>query len=315
METERCEVRNCQTTLEDCHAELRLLRFPDDARLPAWIEKVKGRGSSWAPEEHSRVCTRHFEISNFSVRKRCNQITKGAVPTLSLGMKAAHQVRPPLGSSTASAAMLVSGSHFLSPKASPMSTGQLFKHPSPLTESNSTKNPKSAVSNDSKGKNVARKRGQRYNPKANNVSAVLDYLNAGEQKEDDYLNQILLRKSVSGLISHVNELVKETTSLVKEMELRSMAFILLKIQKNLGLSAEDALVIFQQQVPLNVYSSLQNLIREKKSPFKALVRSFSLSLNFYSLPAYNHVRNMVNDALPHPCTIVAWYTTIDKYMH
>ncbi|KAE8741096.1 hypothetical protein FOCC_FOCC013354 [Frankliniella occidentalis] len=315
MENERCEVRTCQTTKADCHAELRLVRFPNDARLPVWIEKVKGKGSAWTPQDHSRICTRHFEIHYFLANKRSNRLVKVAVPSLSLGIKAIYPVHSTSGSSLGPASPLTLGSQYMPSSIPPVSvsTVQQFKPPLPLAETNSTKNSRSAGTNKLKGKNVAKKKGQRFKPepKIKDVSAFLNQ----NVEEDDYLNKILLRKSVSGLISHVEELVKKTANTSKEFELKSLGFILLKIQKNLGLSADEALVIFQEQVPHSVYKSLQSLVKEDKKQYKALVRSFSLSLNFYSLPAYNYVRSVVHDALPHPRTIQAWYTTIDKYMY
>lgn len=42
------------------------------------------------------------------------------------------------------------------------------------------------------------------------------------------------------------------------------------------------------------------------------LRSFALTLHFYSPTAYNYVRKTFNECLPHPSTIRKWYSVIDS---
>ncbi|KAJ1524207.1 hypothetical protein ONE63_010728 [Megalurothrips usitatus] len=145
------------------------------------------------------------------------------------------------------------------------------------------------------------------------ISSILEYLNV---EEDDYLNKILLRKNINGLIIHVDELCKENANNpVKESELKSLSFVLNKVRKNMGLSADDALVMFQKHIPYEVYELLKRLVIEDKKQYKDLVRTFSLSIHFYSPLAYSFLRQRLGDGLPHTRTIQSWYTTIDKYLH
>lgn len=41
------------------------------------------------------------------------------------------------------------------------------------------------------------------------------------------------------------------------------------------------------------------------------LRSFALTLHFYSPTSYNYVRKTFNKCLPHPSTIRKWYSVID----
>jgi len=41
------------------------------------------------------------------------------------------------------------------------------------------------------------------------------------------------------------------------------------------------------------------------------LRTFGLTLHFYSPAAYSYVREIFNNTLPHPSTIRKWYSTID----
>lgn len=45
--------------------------------------------------------------------------------------------------------------------------------------------------------------------------------------------------------------------------------------------------------------------------YSAVLRTFALTLNFYSAKAYNFVRETFNHSLPHPRTLTKWYSTID----
>lgn len=135
-------------------------------------------------------------------------------------------------------------------------------------------------------------------------------------EEEDFLNRLQLKKSLRGLIVHVDGLSKKyQNDPMKDTELKCMRYILVKVLNNINLSPQEALKVFQNEVAEKNYNHLRRLVKVEKRQFKALVRSFSLSLHFYSQPAYSYMRHKLRGAVPHPRTIQAWYTTIDKYMH
>jgi len=45
-----------------------------------------------------------------------------------------------------------------------------------------------------------------------------------------------------------------------------------------------------------------------KGKYPVQLRSFALTLNFYSLKAYNYVRKVFKNRLPSPSTIRSWYS-------
>lgn len=62
--------------------------------------------------------------------------------------------------------------------------------------------------------------------------------------------------------------------------------------------------------------SLQEIIKRKlkkqsKAKYSPALRSFALTLNFYSAKAYEYVRSSFGNILPHPKTISQWYRTVD----
>lgn len=51
--------------------------------------------------------------------------------------------------------------------------------------------------------------------------------------------------------------------------------------------------------------------RKKNLKFSEDIRSFALTLNFYSAKAYNYVRRIWKNLLPHPTTLRKWYSVVD----
>lgn len=53
------------------------------------------------------------------------------------------------------------------------------------------------------------------------------------------------------------------------------------------------------------------MIKGKQEKYSPALRSFALTLSFYSAKAYEFVRNSFNNVLPHPRTISKWYRSVD----
>lgn len=274
----KCEVVGCGTTEDKLPIDCNLVPFPDDKdlRQPVWIEFVKGKGSTWLPQAKSRICTLHFESQHFFNNKRKARLLKGAVPTLG-----PRRIKVRL--------------------------------PKPTIDTTAETSSWSAAAQSLNG-TLPSKIQANFNALTNgrSISEVLNYMKV---EEEEYLNKVQLKRSVKGLLIHVDDLCyRHQNDPIKEAELKSMKFILLKILNNVGLSPREALALFQNQVPEKYFNQLRRLVKVEKKQFKALVRSFSLSLHFYSQPAYSYTRQKLRGAIPHPRTIQSWYTTIDKYM-
>lgn len=56
---------------------------------------------------------------------------------------------------------------------------------------------------------------------------------------------------------------------------------------------------------------MKHLNMTSNSKITPELRTFAVTLHFYSPPAYNYVRDSFNKILPHPSTIPKWYTTVD----
>lgn len=87
----------------------------------------------------------------------------------------------------------------------------------------------------------------------------------------------------------------------------------LKKQDLISSNCETILRSTFSDVPLAV---MQRILRQKSKKvsrvsFPVELRSFALTLSFYSMKAYNFVRKTFNLALPHPTTIRQWYSSID----
>ncbi|XP_032671874.1 uncharacterized protein LOC116844465 [Odontomachus brunneus] len=75
----------------------------------------------------------------------------------------------------------------------------------------------------------------------------------------------------------------------------------LDILKQIGKSNKD----FLKRI---ILKSNNNKVNKQYSPE---LRSFALTLNYYSPKAYNYVRNKFDCILPHPKTLYKWYTSIN----
>ena len=87
----------------------------------------------------------------------------------------------------------------------------------------------------------------------------------------------------------------------------------LKKQNLISGGCEALLKSSFSDVPLAV---LQRILQQKgtkisRSSYPEVLRSFALTLSFYSLKAYNYVRKTFKLALPHPSTIRQWYSGIN----
>lgn len=107
------------------------------------------------------------------------------------------------------------------------------------------------------------------------------------------LNQ--LQKKASSFRDMINELRRSVKVQVSEACLRSLESI-----------RDSDIQEFLQRVINN--SKSNSISRMQYSP---ALRSFALTLFYYSPKAYNYVRDKMNSALPAPSTLRSWYNSID----
>jgi len=55
----------------------------------------------------------------------------------------------------------------------------------------------------------------------------------------------------------------------------------------------------------------RKLYCKSKEAYSDALRSFAMTLHFYSAKAYNFVRSSFRCALPHPSTLRSWYSAVD----
>ncbi|KAJ3622371.1 hypothetical protein MTP99_002886 [Tenebrio molitor] len=85
---------------------------------------------------------------------------------------------------------------------------------------------------------------------------------------------------------------------------------LIKHLNNKGLMTEEAGNNLMDMLP----SSMKDIVSrnlKKKGQYSPEIRSFALTLHFYSPKAYNYVRKHWNKLLPHPSTLRQWYRVVD----
>lgn len=81
--------------------------------------------------------------------------------------------------------------------------------------------------------------------------------------------------------------------------------------KKRKLLSDEGAEVFSAAFSSNVQQLLYRAAAEKKGKFPPELRTFALTLHFYSPAAYEYVRAKFNDALPSQRTIREWYRSLD----
>lgn len=71
------------------------------------------------------------------------------------------------------------------------------------------------------------------------------------------------------------------------------------------------LAFIQNGLPDHLIQLIKRMKDQKGGTYPPEIRSFALTLQFYSSKAYEYVRNEFKDCLPHPETIRLWHQVID----
>ena len=129
------------------------------------------------------------------------------------------------------------------------------------------------------------------------------------------------------LKSRIDKLVKENISLKKKLKVTKQSktryakkcislredLQTLKDKNFISESLEETLQSVSSKVPLQLFQRLvesQRNSRKKTEKYTKELRSFAVTLQFYSTKAYNYVRHTFGLCLPHEKTVQDWYSSI-----
>ena len=87
-----------------------------------------------------------------------------------------------------------------------------------------------------------------------------------------------------------------------------MWFTTLKRKELISSNCEAMLKQHFEGLPLALFTRKTSTLKKEK--YSKELKSFALTLQFYSSKTYGYVRKMFNLALPHPSTVGRWYTTV-----
>lgn len=132
-------------------------------------------------------------------------------------------------------------------------------------------------------------------------------------EEDDSPRKVALKKMIAYMDSQLREKDRKNRKLQGKLdqttkELDAMKEIIKKV--SLNLDTECAVRIFRDQVPEDVYLLLERIAGDIHGEYGPLIRSFALTVHFYSAPAYRYLRSKLNDKLPCERTIRMWYSAV-----
>jgi hypothetical protein len=92
--------------------------------------------------------------------------------------------------------------------------------------------------------------------------------------------------------------IQTIEEMVEELKLKNL------VSENCG----DWFIDNYGDVPKQLF---ERMTSNKKEPYSTELKTFAMTLQFYSPKAYKYVREIFNNALPNPRTIRDWYRQID----
>ena len=246
-----------------------------------WLVKLRRKG--FTPTKYTRLCSVHFEDSCFIVTNDTRRLQANAVPTKfdfpPRLQKTDKKRKPPLQRTVP---VTVASSSMSAPDSGPSSSMS-----APDCGPSSDEHPSVTVIHDHPYdvKKSPSKLKRELDDALQVVSKFKKKLKVSQRKTSR------LKKKVDSLISVVESL--------KENHLVSSA------------CADVLETIFagaSRDLMKRIVSQKAN---KKPGAYTAKLRSFAMTLKFYSAKAYKYVRNTFDLGLPHPSTIRTWYDAVN----
>ncbi|KAI5639788.1 THAP domain-containing protein [Phthorimaea operculella] len=228
--------------------------------------------SNWEPNVWSKVCSVHFsDLYFYGTKNGLRRLTQDAVPSLFLTQSLSAEPGP---SSAKVSSDLVEDTGTL-----PIIPEQHSAEDQPINSPESptqSKNPFDADITDTPRKRKLKQEIVRLNVLAKRRRLRCKALSASNQR---------LRKKIENLSHLLNEL-KEKQFINQEQA---------DLLESCGVSA----------------AALIKRMRHRGKEYSPELRTFALTLYFYSPKAYCYIRSSFNTCLPHPTTIRKWYQCIN----
>ncbi|VEN44792.1 unnamed protein product [Callosobruchus maculatus] len=138
----------------------------------------------------------------------------------------------------------------------------------------------------------------------------------GDMSSDDFSspgrakkNFRIMKEVITSQRRKIHGLQRTVTSLRKRVSTLNGLINLLKKKSYISESSEDLLKASLSGSSLKIFERL--LKGPSTQKYDPALRSFALTLSFYSPRAYNFVRSTFNKSLPHLSTLSKWYRSVD----
>jgi len=252
-----------------------VFRFPltNKALLDKWLLAV--RRQNWKPTKHSVLCSEHFESSCFRFYANQKRLKEDAVPSV---FKFPEHLMPkpktPRRTLVRSVAVDGQVENVCSESASVEVATPVSEPVVVLTDHNY-----SLLSSPSR---IKRK-----------YDALLDrekQHNAGIRKRLKVVRRKLFRQQAK---------MKSMKDVIQQ----------LKAKTDVNSAAIDLIQGCFGDIPAEMLK--RKLYGKPKEAYSGVLRSFAMTLHFYSAKAYNFIRGSFRQTLPHPSTLRAWCTSVE----
>ncbi len=282
------------------------------------------RRKAWTPNENSRLCALHFEEECFIVSSGRKRLNSTAVPTIfDYSLEGKSLTAPPKGK-------CLSHTQFYTQTSLSTHTQKTYTQ----DEAEVLDKDSAIVTQDSSETHIV------SDVMHHNYTAKASESDTDEEEEQIQDTSVSVEKTTTTTTTEHNYIVRESPKSVKrqlETQLLSVEEKLESCRKKLKLEKEktkrlkqkvdslaEVISVLKQKSLIssgcaemleNSFSGVPKeiLIRVehgKRSKVSEELRSFAMTLHFYSAKAYAYVRECFDLALPHPDTIRTWYSNI-----
>ncbi|XP_049769385.1 uncharacterized protein LOC126108188 [Schistocerca cancellata] len=137
----------------------------------------------------------------------------------------------------------------------------------------------------------------------------------GDFKEDDLAVPGIASKMASVAKKQLKKKARKLSNLQRSAhrmrkKILNLESLIIDLQRNSLIS--ESMGNLLKRLPPGTSELLKHVSRgQTREKYPAALRTFALTLNFYSSKAYSYIRRNFNTSLPHPRTLRRWYSVID----
>ncbi|XP_041978028.1 THAP domain-containing protein 3-like [Aricia agestis] len=316
----------CKTRYEKGSA-VTFHKFPSDHTLKLWLENMNI--VNWIPKSHDCLCSKHFTDDCFIKHQSRTTLNKFSIPTIFLEtdsslvtaqseMSSSMQVELPnfdfthhTKTAETDSSLVTAQSEMLSSMEVELPNFDLTHIPSTAETDSSLVTAQSEMS--SPVPSTSYTTSHCRTPKKSRTHAeICASIKLDHRYESTPKSSKKELQRVKKALKMSQARVKVLSQNVKLLKLRvsSLRIVIADLKKKKQ-ACDDCVYVLNQYDDFKPQLFQRMSKNVKRAKYAPELRSFAITLHFYSPKAYSYVRKKFDLALPHPRVIRSWYSSID----